>query len=1095
MPRSIYYLLVSGLIMSIIACESEQNDSLADSLFRTVKSSQSNIKFNNKIQEDVDFHHLNWESIYNGGGVAVADFDNDGLEDIYFTGNQVNDALYKNEGNMQFKDVSKAAGINKIPGWSTGASVADVNGDGYLDIYISRMWHAKDGVDEAKRKNLLYINNKDFTFSESAAKYGLADIGHGTQASFFDYDQDGDLDMFMLNAPSNNYNQKLTYIRANKIPYVCSDKLYRNDNGKFTDVTKQSGIEDYGFGLGVTTQDFNGDGWTDIYVANDFEIADRYLINQKDGTFLDQVKNSLKHISFSSMGTDAADINNDGMLDIAVLDMQSADHYRSKTNMPSMDVKQFWTNVARGQHYQFMSNMLQINNGYGFYTEVAQLAGIASTDWSWSILLADLDNDSRRDIYITNGLNKDIRNNDFAEEMKKYRSKGPKDLFDFSQKVGSEKIANLVYRNVANSLQFTDKSKDWGLDHKGFSYGSAYADLDNDGDLDLVVNNNNAEASLYENQSVQKSQNHFVQFLVTENGVPKENVQIFAYNGNETYLHEQSRIRGFQSSVSMRSHFGLGASSSLDSVIIKYRGNKVHKVASYKIDALNVLKIEDFDWKVRVDKAARPTLLREITNQSSLRHKHVENPYNDFNRESLLPHMQSKNGPFLTSSTDGENSFIFISGSHGNPSNVYQRKAGTFTKISGPWEADLASEDQDGAFADVDGDGDLDLIIASGGGEKAVNDQLYRDRLYINQGETWVKSNALPDNPFNSSIVRVADFDGDGDQDLFIGGHSVPGRYPLASPSQLLINNEGDFSDKTIEIASALRKVGIVNDALWIDLNDDKLLDLVVVGEFMAPQFYENNGRQLIDKSSNYLKEDLAGWWFSMKEADLDGDGVSEILLGNIGDNNKYHPSVDKPLSIYGNDFDKNNTNDIVLTKTTKEYGEVPVRGRQCSSEQMPFIKNKFKDFEGYANANVLDIFGQKGLNEGINLKATEFSSGYLKRVNDGYKFIAFPDPIQVSAVRDMEVDDLNYDGKMDIIFVGNLYDAEVETTRHDASNGIVLLQKSDGTFDVVNVRDSGLYAPGNSRKITKLVEKNKTTFLVSNNGFVTQVIEKNPKR
>ncbi len=1096
MKSSPILLLLALYFWTFSSCVSpeESGPVSTEQLFTKIAPKQSSIHFNNLIKEDFDFHHLNWESVYNGGGVAVADFDNDGLEDIYFTGNQVADAIYKNLGDFSFEDKSASSGILVKPGWSTGVSVADVNQDGLLDIYVCRMWHESDKGDPSIRENCLFINQGDFSFKEEAKKYGLADMGHGTQASFFDFDRDGDLDMYLLNAPSNNYNQKLEYIKYNKIPYVHSDKLFRNDNGSFTDITKQAGLIDYGFGLGLTTLDYNDDGWTDIYVANDFETADRMFINQGDGTFKDLVQSSLKHISFSSMGTDANDVNNDGLIDIAVLDMQSADHYRSKTNMPSMDIQRFWTNVARGQHFQYMSNMLQINNGYGFYSDIAQLAGIASTDWSWSILLADLDNDMRRDIYITNGLNKDIRNNDFAEEMKVFRARGPKSLFDFSQKVGSQKISNLVFKNLPGAASFENTTNAWGLEDPGFSYGTAYADLDNDGDLDLVVNNNNAVASIYKNRSRHQSDNHFIQFTLTENNLPKENIKVKLFIGDQILIHEQSRIRGYQSSVGMTCHFGLAQNTTIDSVHIEW-GNQYSILKEYAIDQHHRISLENVEWKSKSAKQSEITFLKEITNQVNLKYSHQENPFNDFKRETLLPHMQSKNGPFVELGSMDQQQYLFLGNAHDAATAVVKVSQGNYKLVSGPWKEDLAYEDQGGAFIDVDGDKDLDLIIASGGSEKNHLDPLYKDRVYIQENGQWTKQDLLPDNRFNSSIVRTADLDNDGDEDIFIGGHTIPGQYPKPSPSQLLINEAGKFVDKTDAFAPSLRKVGLVNDAVWTDLNTDSHKDLIVVGEFMRPRFYINEGGQLKDKTDQFISEDLSGWWFSIKEADLDQDGQMEYLLGNIGENNKFHPSSKKPLKIYGNDFDKNSTNDIVLTKTTDAYGEVPVRGRECSSEQMPFIKRKFESFDGFASANIVDIYGKKGLNEGIALQATEFSSGYLKKKGEQYVFIPFPDMAQISAIRDMEVDDINHDGLMDILCVGNVYDAEVETTRHDASNGIVMLQDKEGVLQCTNVRQTGFYTPGNARKIVKIEQDGKTHFVVSNNQFISQIIEKNPPK
>jgi hypothetical protein len=1092
MRNSLVPIILAIVVFSAFGCQETENSPTSDKLFTAIGSDYSGVNFINHINEDINFHHLNWESVYNGAGAAAADFDGDGLEDLFFAGNQVSDRIYQNLGDFKFKDRTDQGPFEENAGWSSGVSIADVNNDGLLDIYVCRLWHSLDTKDQAKRKNVLYINKGDFEFVESAEAYRLADSGHGTQASFFDYDGDNDLDMFLLNAPSNNYSQKLEYINNNAIPYEHSDKLFRNDGGKFTDVTKSAGLEDYGFGLGVTTVDLNLDGWTDIYVANDFEIADHLWINQRNGTFKDEIQSKLKHISFSSMGTDAADANNDGFVDIAVLDMQSNDHYRSKTNMPGMDVQQFWTNVSRGQHFQYMSNMLQMNQGYGFYKEIAQLAGIASTDWSWSVLLADLDNDQYKDIFITNGLNKDIRNNDFAEEMKKFRAQGPKSIFEFSQKVGSQKIANLAFQNLEGSYQFQSKAEDWGLDFEGYSYGAAYADLDNDGDLDLIVNNNNSEASIYKNNV--KDQN-WIQLSITEGELPKANIQCLIYAEGKVFHAEQSRTRGFQSSVSPTIHIGLGEITKLDSIILINNLGRQKKLNGLRINKRYEIEYLPKTWtKPFVRKLPDYTWLTEITRNSNLDFRHEENEYNDFNRESLLPHMQTRKAPFISSRKEPgkQSSLIYIGNSHGAKSEMYRHANNRFYKLAGPWHQDAEAEDAGSAFFDIDNDGDLDLYVASGGSEKKDKSSVYADRLYINNDGTWSKESDLSRNAFNGTVVVSSDFDSDGDEDLFVGAHAVAGKYPFPSSCQLLINEDGILVDKIEEIAPTLKNVGMVTDAIWSDFNGDDLMDLVVIGEFMSVKFFENNGKQLIENANVLSDDPLSGWWYTIEEGDLDGDGVPEYVLGNIGLNNKYHPDKEHPLQLYGNDFDKNSTNDVVLTKTSDTYGEVPVRGRQCSSEQMPFIKSKFKDFESYAKADVLDIYGEKGLDEAVHLIANNFESGYLKKNGTRYDFVPFPSEAQVSAIRDVEIIDVNHDGLLDIVSIGNEFDAEVETTRHDASTGIVLTQNGTGEFRARSVLESGLYAPGNSRKMTKLTSKDQTVLVITNNQFVSQVIKVN---
>lgn len=1087
-------IFLSFFLLLLISCNSESNSGSGEyasgTMFQKMKEKTTGVSFKNTITEDVDFHHLNWESIYNGGGVTVGDFDNDGLMDIFFTGNQVDDAIYKNLGDWNFEDKSEASGINALKGWSSGVTVADVNNDNLLDIYVCRMWHAKDGVEDDIRKNLLWINQGDFTFKESAEEYGLADKGHGTQASFFDYDSDGDLDMYLLNAPSNNYSQKLVYIQNNEIPYVHADKLFRNDGGSFVDVSKEAGIEDYGFGLGLVTVDINGDNLTDIYVANDFEIADKMYINQGDGTFVDQVQKYLKHISFSSMGADIADFNNDNRPDIAVLDMQSSDHFRSKTNMPSMDTERFWTNVSRGQHFQYMTNMLQINNGSGFFSEVGHLAGMSSTDWSWSVLMADFDQDGNKDMFITNGLNKDIRNNDFSERMKKERITDPQELFEFSQQVSSQPIENLIYKSDPTTMKLTVMNEKWGGIDQGYSFGASYVDLDNDGDLDLIVNNNNDKASLFQN----KNNGNYITISPTKGGKVVPNTKVEIYQDGMSQYYETTRTRGFQSTTSPNAHFGLANNNNLDSIIVSFPTGEQY--FQKNVSANQVLKVEYTDATLRSKPSPeeKTFAFEDVTGESGIDFRHRENRFNDFEKEILLPHRQSTQGPGIAVGDINNDGYddLFMGNAHGSSGKLYVGSStGYQISVQIAFEADKDYEDQSAVFFDADGDEDLDLYVVSGGSQAPANNPIYQDRLYINSNGTFEKSDLLPQAYLNGSCVKPIDFNQDGKMDLFVGGRSVPQSYPSFEKNQLLINTENGFVDQIESIAPELQKVGMVYDASWTDINGDDKMDLIVVGEFMTPQVFIHASNQLENKSEEYIPEHMSGWWYSVEAKDLNNDGTPEFILGNIGMNNKYHPNPEHPLRIYGSDFDKNNTPDIVLSKTTDKYGEVPVRGRECSSQQMPFIKNKFKDFNSFASASLEDIYGEKDLEKAITLEANNFYSGYLSLENGSFTFHKFPAWAQISAVRDIEFADYDNDGDEDIILIGNMYDAEVETVRHDSSLGLIL-ENDYPNFHSKRFTDTGWYTPGNAREIAKTTFKGKPAFIVTNNGFVSQVITMN---
>ncbi len=1080
-------ILWVSLCIIFFSCQNEADYSENQNIsgrFELLSPTQTGIQFHNRIEESPNVNHLNWEAIYNGGGVATGDINNDGLADVFLTGNQVADALYLNRGNFQFEDISKSSGIDTKNGWSTGVSMVDINGDGWLDIYVNRSWWDVDAGNEAQRANLLWINNQNGTFSEKGKVYGLDDIGYSTQACFFDYDLDGDLDCYVLNTPSHNLRQKLQYAQNQAFPYFTSDHLYQNNGNVFVDVTKEADLECYAYGLGIVSMDINFDAYPDLYIANDFEKPDRFLVNNRDGTFRDEIHDRLKHISLFSMGVDAADFNNDGYLDISVLDMQTADHYRAKTNMKSMNVKEFWRNVGKGFHYQYMSNMLQMNRGAGFFSEIGQFAGIAKTDWSWSILMADFDNDSYADVFVTNGINKDIRNNDFLLEIE--GDKG-NDLLGASQKAPSQPLANYVFQNNGN-LTFEDVSRSWNLNQEGFSHGAAYADLDLDGDLDLVVNNSSEPAFVYENQI----QNNANWLRIKIKGWGKNTrglgTKAIVHFGGEKLYQDLTNVRGFQSSSEAIFHFGLGKHQKADTLFVIFPNGKMHRLNNVATNQLLELEYTKTNDIVKALPYQKPLFTKLEAAQTGLDFTHKENPFDDFAREILLPHRQSTQGPFISTGDVNDDNLqdVFVGGASGQAGILFMQKEDGSFKVSQskPWTEDADAEDMASALFDFENDGDLDLFIVSGGSEYEPQHEKYRDRLYLNGGKGDFKKSidAHPDFKTNGSCLIAEDYDQDGDIDLFIGGHGKPGHYPMAGNSHIYLWHKpfGKFIESTNKFAHELSNTGMVTDAVWADLDGDAQKDLVVVGEWMAPTIFKNKGGYLsIVKSNNANIK--TGWWQSILAEDIDKDGDIDLICGNIGLNNKYKASDKKPLLVYGSDFDQNETNDVVLAKVS-EKGVLPVRGRECSSEQMPFISDKFPTFDAFAKATVPEILGEENLKDAVHYEAKESRSGLFRNDNGDFEFIPFPNLAQIAPVMDMLAIDLNNDDLKDLIIVGNLFGAEVETVRHDASNGLVLINKGNAQFEPMPMMESGFYVPGNARSIAKVETQKGALILVGVN-------------
>ncbi len=1053
-----------------------------------IPSKESKVFFSNDIVETKTFNHYVWEEIYNGGGVSAGDINGDGLPDLFFSGNKVNDKLYLNKGNFKFEDITKSAKIKEDGQWSFGTTMADVNGDGLLDIYVCR---GGPSLEVSDRRNLLYINNGDNTFSERAKAYGLDHGGVSMQATFFDYDKDGDLDMYLVNQPLNKRYLRRKNINVNKKDPIYSDHLYRNDGEKFVDVTKAAGLINYSYGLNAVASDLDDDGWVDIFVSNDYEAPDMLLINNHDGTFTDKNKEQFKHVSFYGMGSDVADYDNDGLKDIGVVDMASADHYRSKTNMGSMDIAQFWSYVNSGKHYQYMYNTLQKNNGNGTFSEVAQVAHISKTDWSWTFLFGDLDNDSYKDIIITNGILRDIRNNDVGEFLKKQIMAGNKnfDVMKLIQAIPSTPMSNYVFQNNGD-LTFKNASKDWGFDQRGFSNGMAYADLDKDGDLDLIINNMNAPASIYKNNKGRL--NNYLQVKLEGSGKNPfaMNTQVKIEIGDKVQLQELTTTRGYFSSSEPLLHFGLGDAAVIDKLTVFWPTGKTSTLTNVNSNQRLVLKEADADGNV--PKKVKPNQLF-VEMDGDFQHK--ENEFDDFKREILIPHKESQNGPYIATgdvNNDGNEDY-FIGGAAGQAGRLYLNNGNGFDESpSQPWNADAGQEDMGALLFDADGDKDLDLYIVSGGAAFPIGSPKYQDRLYLNDGKGNFRkqAGALPKMHDSGQRVVAGDFDKDGDLDLFVGGRIVPGKYPKAANSHLLLNNNGRFKDVTNTNAPGLAQIGLVTDAVFADYDKDGDDDLIVVGEWMPLSIFKNTKGKFENVSKESYTADSKGFWWSVAVADFDKDGDMDIVAGNLGMNIKFKGSKKHPFVVLENDFDGNGTNDVVLAKYSGNK-LLPMRGRQCTSEQMPFVAKKFPTFDGFAKATIPNILPDDKLKTALRNEVTTFNSTFFKN-NGAGQFTANPLPVeaQFAPMRGIEVLDINNDGNLDIMAVGNLYQAEVETIRYDAGTGWCLFGDGKGNFKMMPVLQSGFKADRDARDIA-IIHKPSPLFIVANNNDKVQIFKK----
>ena len=1086
----------SFFLFLLISCKQGNQSGPAGMRFTKMEAGQTGILFNNSIQETINENIYYSAYMFNGGGVAIADFNNDGKQDLYFTGNQVADKLYLNKGDFRFEDISESSGISKFKGWKNGVSVVDINADGWMDIYVCRGDHFQDPIENT---NLLFINQGDLTFIESAASYGIENNGYAIASVFFDMDNDHDLDLYVTNRPER-FNKTFAQFEAEKSVNspLSRHRLYRNEGiGKFSDISSAAGIHpNFGYGLNVIAGDFNQDGYQDLYVCNDFRWPDFYFVNQKNGTFKESINEFSNHISFSSMGADAGDVNNDGLEDLMVLEMRPEDYKRSKTSMPAMNPAVYDTMSRMNMHVQYMHNTLQLNRGNGFFSDIAQMTGLDKTDWSWAPLMVDFDHDGLRDIYITNGFRRDLNDQDGDKIVDALIQKGEKfntveELFSHFPTV---KIVNYMFHNEGN-LHFKKVMKEWGMDEPSYSNGAAAGDLDNDGDVDLVVNNLDGTPFVYRNDL--KGDQHYLRIQCEG---PSTNAQGI---GAKINLHVKEKVfgaemrttRGYLSSSEAFVHFGLGNENSVDQLEIIWPDGQMEKFKNVKVDQVLKLKYKNAKEKFTFNHNIKSLFTEKARELIQPVFKHQENEFNDYRTQILLPQRMSRLGPFMAVgdvNADGREDF-FIGGAKGQAGALYvQSVDGNFSQSSQPALAsDQAYEDMAALFFDADGDKDSDLYVVSGGSESPEGNA-YQDRLYLNNGKgNFNASKNLPAISSSGSCVVVGDFDGDGDLDLFRAGRLVPNQYPMAPESYILINSgNGNFMNRTQEFAPGLKKPGMITSAVWCDVNGDKKNELVIAGEWMPIQIWEfSNGQFQLASAEKYQLQNTEGWWNKLVAEDIDGDGDVDLLCGNLGENYKFHASQEKPFSVYAMDFDGNKTMDIVLAKFDGDR-MVPVRGKQCSSEQMPFISKKFPSFHQYADATLEDIYGEN-LKKAMHLQAKEFSSIIL--MNQGGKFerLSLPVEAQFSAVNGIVTGDFDGDAVKDLLLAGNQFDTEVETTPADASIGLLLLQKS-GKFIPQTVLNSGVFLKNNVRDVQKIKVNGQDMILVANNHGNLQVLAKN---
>jgi hypothetical protein len=1093
-------IAITGLLLGLFTFCKEKDQDSGDFLFERIHAAYSGVEFRNDLSFDEKFNIFTYRNFYNGGGVALGDVNNDGLIDIYLTSNQGENKLYLNEGDFKFRDVTGEAGVAGTRAWSTGVAMADINGDGWLDIYVCNSGDIKGD----NKQNELFINNGDGTFTEMAEAYGLADQGYSTHAVFFDFDNDGDLDVYLLN---NSYQaigsfNKMQNERPRRDP-VGGDKLFRNDGETFTDVSEEAGIYGsvIGFGLGITIGDVNRDGWMDIFISNDFFERDYLYINNQDGTFTESLTEYMRSTSAASMGADIADINNNGYLDIFVTEMLPEPPQRLKqiTTFESWDKFQF--NVQHGYHYQYTRNMLHVNNGDGTFTDMGRLANVEATDWSWAALMFDMDNDGLKDIFVANGIYQDLTDLDylnFIDNEETKRAIISQDGVDYRKLIDPmpiNPVSNYAYKNKGN-LVFENVIHQWGMGDPIHSNGSAYGDLNNDGALDLVVNNVNAEVLIFKNRSRELLPDHNflkIELKGKEGNTAAIGTQVRLLIGEEAFYQEQMPNRGFQSSVDPRLNFGLGEKSKIDEIQVRWPDGKITLLQDVQANQMVSLSWEDASdapdgfafFEVPLGQ-----FFQRISAGNILDFTHKENTFVDFDRDRLTFHKLSTEGPkAIWGDVNGDGlADVYLGGAKGFPGQLFiHMDNGNFRKSEQEvFSTDRFSEDTHGVFHDFDGDGHLDLFVTSGGNESGFGALDLSDRLYLNDGKgnfTKAENSGLQNFKNSSSVVRLIDVNGDGIKDIFVGSRVVPFLYGVNPSSQLLISDgRGTFRDETEKFASALKELGMVTDAIVVDYDGDGKDDLIVVGEWMAPTFLRNTGSGL-EKIEMPEMEQFKGWYQAIAVGDFNGDGLPDFVLGNHGLNTRFKATLERPIRMFVNDFDQNGSVEHLFVQ--KEGGRhVPFTLKHQLEQQVPSIKKRFLKYSTYNDKFMEDIFSPQELRNAVMQELNFLSSAVILNEGSGnFEVLPLPREAQRSWMYSILVTDLNGDGIEDLLMAGNLKGAQPQVGQYDGSYGEVLYGKGDGTFEYISNRVHGLQLHGDIRDLHELVIGGQRTLMVVKNN------------